>query len=98
MNHIVIAIVFLSFKETNNAYLLWISKTYSKDQIPLLGLLINCISDTSALLILTLKDSYILCLLNFIIIDLRNSSANCLLSQSKLGLITLPLRPASDIL
>ena len=47
-------------------------------QIPLLNLLMNCISARSALEILSIKDVYTFRFLNFQIIGLCNSSTNSL--------------------
>ena len=60
-------------------YLLKISKTHNKNLIPLLNLLINFISESFALQILSLNDDYTFLFLTFLIIGLCNSSANSLL-------------------
>ena len=44
---------------------------------PLLYLLVNYVSGRSATQILSLKNDYLLHFSNFLIIGLRNSSANC---------------------
>ena len=49
---------FLSFKAITHAYLLKISKTHTKKQIPLLNLLINCISARSAPQIFSIKANF----------------------------------------
>ena len=54
--------------------------THNKNQNPLLNLLINCIPARSATQILCIKDNYTFRFLNFLIIGLSNSSANCLFS------------------
>ena len=48
--------LFLSFKETTHAYLLKLSMTHNKNLIPLLNLLINCISAKSTPQILSLNE------------------------------------------
>ena len=72
---------FLSFEGITHGYLLEISITHYKKQIPLLNLLINCISARSQLQILYLKDEYMFCFLDFLIIGLCNSSANSLFDR-----------------
>ena len=62
-----------------HAYLLKISLTNNKNLNPLLTLLINCISAWSAAQILSIKGDYTFLLLNFLKIDLCNSSDNSLL-------------------
>ena len=47
---------FLLFKGATHAYLLKISITHNKKRIPLLNLLINCISARSEPQILSIKD------------------------------------------
>ena len=69
-----IVIPFLSFKGITHAYLLKISITHNKKQIPLLNLLINCISAISAPQILSLNYEHTFLFSNFLII----ASANCL--------------------
>ena len=61
---------FLSFKGTTHAYLMNKSITHKRYLIPLLYLLINCISAKSTPLILSLKEEYTLLFLNFLIIGL----------------------------
>ena len=78
-NALVIVIPFLSFKGTTNVYILKILITSNKNLIPLLNLLINCISARSAPKILSLNREQTLLLLNFVIISLCNSFANYLL-------------------
>ena len=73
-----IIIPFLSFKGIAQAYLPEISITHNKKRIPLLNLLIYCISARSAPQILFIKDECTFLFLNFLIIDLCNSSANSL--------------------
>ena len=53
--HLVIVMPFLSFKEITHVYLLKISITHNKKQIPLLNLLIDCVSVRSASQILSIK-------------------------------------------
>ena len=48
----------------------------TKKRIPLLDLLINCVSGRSARQILSIKHGYTFLFLNFVIFDLCNSSAN----------------------
>ena len=67
---------FLSFKGITQAYLPKISITHDKNLIPLLNLLINCMSAKSGPQILALNDEYTFLFLNFLIIGLCNSSAN----------------------
>ena len=55
---LVIVIHFLPFKGTTPAYLLKLSITHNQNRIPLLNLLINCISAKSASQILSLKDDH----------------------------------------
>ena len=69
----------LSFKGTIYAYFLKISIIHNKKRIPLLNLLINCISARSVPQILSIKVGCTSLSLNFQIICLCNSSANCLL-------------------
>ena len=57
--------------------MLKISITHNKKLIPLLNLLINCILAESALQILSLNDGHTFLVLNFLIIVVCNSSANC---------------------
>ena len=65
---------FLSFKGIIHAYLLKISITHNKKQIPLLNLLINYISVTSASNILSKKDECTFLLLDVLINGLCNFS------------------------
>ena len=58
---------FLSFKGTIEAYLLKISITHNKNQIPLLNLLNNCISAKSAPQILSLNAACTFLFSNFLI-------------------------------
>ena len=67
---------FLSFKGITHAYLLKMSITHNKKRIPLLSLINTCIMARSALQILSLKEEYTFCFLNFLIIALCKSSAN----------------------
>ena len=85
------AIPFLSFKWTTQAHLLKIINKACKKRIPLLNVLNNCISAKSAPKILSIKDECTFCFLNFVIIDLRNSLANCLFSETTSELIPVPL-------
>ena len=55
------------------------SITHNKNLNPLLNLLINCKSARSAPQILSIKDERTFLLLNFLTIDLCNSSANSFL-------------------
>ena len=66
---------FLSFKGTTYAYLLKISKTLTKNSIPLSYLLTNCISARPAPQILSLKVKYTLGFLHFLMIGLCYFSA-----------------------
>ena len=68
---------FLSFKGITQAYLLKISIAHNTNLMPLLNLLINCISAKWAPQILSWNDGYTFIFLNFLIIGLCNSSANC---------------------
>ena len=65
-----------SFKGTTHAYLLELSITHNKKQIPLLNLLINCISARSAPQLLSIEGEYTFRFSNFLIIGFCNSSAN----------------------
>ena len=67
---------FLSFKRITHVYLLKISITHNKKRIPLLNLLINCISEKSAPQILSIKGDCTFLFLNFLIIGLCYYSAN----------------------
>ena len=67
--------LFLFFKGTTQAYLLKISITHNKNLIPLLYLFINCISDKSALQILSLNAACTFLFLNFLIFTGRFASA-----------------------
>ena len=51
--------------------------THSKNQIPLIYLLVNCVSAESACEMLTLRNVYTFHFLDFLIIGLCNFSANC---------------------
>ena len=51
--------------------------THNKDLNTLLNLLINCLSAKSAAQILSLNAEYTFLILNFLIMGLRSSSANC---------------------
>ena len=51
--------------------------THSKNLIPLLYLLINCMSESSDPQMLSRKNEYILRFLNFLVMDLCNLLANC---------------------
>ena len=62
-----------------------------KKRIPLLNVLNNCISAKLAPKILSIKDECTFCFLNFVIIDLRNSLANCLFSETTSELIPVLL-------
>ena len=73
---LVIVIPFSSFKRRTHVYLLKISMTYNEKQIPLLNVLINCISARSAPQILSIKGECTYLFLSFLIIDLCNYSAN----------------------
>ena len=64
--------------------------THNTNLIPLLRLLVNCISARSAPQILTLNDEYAFLFLNFLIIGLCNSSANCSFCLILLILTPLP--------
>ena len=55
------------------------SITHNKKRIPLLNLLINCISAGLAPQILSMKDECTFLFLNLLIIGLCNSSANSML-------------------
>ena len=66
----------MSFKVITHAYLLKISITHNKKQIPLLNLLITCISARSAPQILPWNDECTWRPLNLLIIGSSNSSAN----------------------
>ena len=68
--------VFLSFQGINHAYLLKISITHNKKRIPLLSLLINCISARSAPHVLSMKGECTFLYSNFQVIGLCNSPAN----------------------
>ena len=57
--------------------LLKISRIHNKKRIPLLNLLINCISAKSAHQILSLDELYTFRFLNFLITGLCNSFTNC---------------------
>ena len=70
---------FLSFKGITHTYFVKISKTHNNKRIPLLNLLINCISARSAPQILSIKGEYTFIFLNFLIAGLCNFSANSLL-------------------
>ena len=70
-------IPFLSFKGTTQAYLLKISVTHNTNVIPLLYLLNNCKSAKSAPQILFLNAACTFLFLNFLIMGLWISSANC---------------------
>ena len=72
---------FFSFKGPIHAYLPKPSIKYNEKQIPLLYIHINCKSARSALQMLHLKDEYTSCFLNFVIIGLCNSTANCFYQQ-----------------
>ena len=75
----VIAMLFLLFKGIiTHTYLLKISIARNKKRIPLLNLLINCISARSAPQILSIKGDHTFLYLNFLILGLGNSSANSL--------------------
>ena len=65
-------IPFLYFKGITHAYLLKMSITHDKKRIPLLNLLINCISARSASEILSAKDQCTFPFLNFFKIALYN--------------------------
>ena len=58
-----------------------ISITHSKNLTPLLYLLINYMSARLAPQMLSRKDEHVLCLLNFLVMGLRNSLANCISSE-----------------
>ena len=57
--------------------------THNKNRIPILNLLINCISARSAHNILSMKDEYTFRFSNFLIICLCNPSANSHVANSK---------------
>ena len=76
-NTLTIVVPFLSFKGTAKAYLLNKSIAHKRYLVPLFYLLIKCISAKSTLQILSLKEEYTFLFLNFIIIGLWSSSANC---------------------
>ena len=65
---LVIVITFLSFKGISHAFLLKISKAHNKKWIPLLHLLINCISARSAPHISYIKGECNFLFINFLII------------------------------
>ena len=79
---------FLSFKGAAHVYLLKISVTHNKKQIPLLNLLINCIYARSTPQILSLKIKYTFRFSNFQTIVFCNSSANSWLDI--ISLLTAP--------
>ena len=60
-------------------YLLKISITHNKKRVPLLSLLLNCVSTRYAPQILPIKGDRTFLFLNFLIIGLCNFSANALL-------------------
>ena len=66
------------YKGITHVFLLTISLTLNKKQIPLLNLLINCISSRSTPQILSTKGDCTFLLSKFQIIYLCDSSANCL--------------------
>ena len=75
---LVFLIPFLSFKRTSQVHFIKISMNYNKNQNSLLYLLVKCISAQKApKLILSLQDEYSLHFSRFLIIGLRNFSANC---------------------
>ena len=61
------------FNWKTHAYLLQISIMHNKKQVPLLDILLNCISARSESEILSIKEEYTACFSNFLIIALRNS-------------------------
>ena len=88
-NALTIVTPFLSFKGTTQGYLLKISIIHSKNLNPLLNLLINYISATLAGQIFSLNPEYTVLFVNFLIIVLCNSLANCWLCL--ISLLTPPL-------
>ena len=75
-NALIILIPFLSYKGTTQAYVLKISIAHNKNLIPLLYLLINCISAKPTPQILSLNAEYTFLFLNFLMMDLSSSSAH----------------------
>ena len=75
---LVIVVPFLSFTEITYASLLKILMAHNEQLIPLLNLLINCISARLKHQILSIKGECTFLLLNFLIAALCNCSANSL--------------------
>ena len=69
---LVLVIPFLSFKGITHVHLLKISVTHNKKRIPLLNLLINCVSGRSAPQRLSIEDECTFLFLKFLIIRLCN--------------------------
>ena len=67
----------MSFKGTAHACLRKTSVIHNRKLNPLLNLLINCISSSTAPQILSLEDEYTFCFSNFLIIGFCNFSAKC---------------------
>ena len=88
-NTFVVPLHFLSFKGITYTYLLKISITHNQKQTSLLDLFIYCISVRLAPKILSIKGECTFLFLNFLIIGLRNSSANTWI-EIFLFLIPLP--------
>ena len=76
-NALTILTPLLPFKEITHAYLQKMSITHNKNLNPLLNLLINCISERSAPHISSLNAACTFRFLNFLIMGLCHSSANC---------------------
>ena len=62
-----------AFNWKTHAYLLQISIMHNKKQVPLLDMLLSCISARSESEILSIKEEYTVCFSNFLLIALRNS-------------------------
>ena len=82
---LVVAIPFLSFKETTHTYFLKLSITHNSKPILLLDLLVNYISARSALQILSIEDECTFCLSDFLMIGSCTSSANCRVRSGNLA-------------
>ena len=71
----------MTFKGTALVYFLQISRTLNENWIPLLYLLINCISAKSAPHMLFIDDEYSLFFVKCLIIGLCNLCVNCWFNQ-----------------
>ena len=79
---LVIVTSFLSFKGKTHVYLLTLSITHNKNQIPLLLLLINYTYAITAPILLSINGKYPIHFSKFLIIGLCNSFANLWLSKT----------------